>query len=576
MLITATEHDSFKVYGSSPAPAIRINQRTSSAAAPILRNSNPISNLNNNINKAEYVYKKRSGSTRNEHESQLLHQYLNSDSYKANAKDNSKLFANHLVWNNVSKSAECLDDSEPHANQNVKAVINNINNRQVNNLNSSSSCRIVNASKIARAISPGFSLNSNKLNSILVTDQHILQAKHHQQQQQQQQKQMQNSFENQTARITSSSDNTSSFFKRSNDFNSNVKQQASLFNSNALKDSAYNTNSSTDDGEIERCNLFSYKAQNRAQQFEEANELTQVSKASSIAESSIRTQSEHKFEQDEQVEREERKSKNHKLVGGVKVFPSLPHQHRQAAEIRRNRLNAIEANLSELENKLRSSHSKLSKELQSKLMSIESVQHKQHEQYELHQQKHNASMATDEISDNDNEVIDLTRTTTVAPSSGFCGEAAPRSYKYNDELHGSHIYEDDNMLNEISLNLKATRSIPIQIIASHTPNRVKFEIDNEENERIKSEEISSEMAATSDFKQKFQFIKHPRQQLNNFQSFQSFNDPIVSSMNSDKIIKSVETSSPIDPHLPKNNNQAESQQTNFIYYLDQNQHFCGY
>jgi hypothetical protein len=168
-------------------------------------------------------------------------------------------------------------------------------------------------------------------------------------------------------------------------------------------------------------------------------------------------------------------------------------------------------------------------------------------------------------------VIDLTRTTIATPRT------QANKYNNNNESHSSHIYEDDNLLNEISLNLKSTRSIPIQIITSQASNRVKFELDHEQKEKVKTEETSSEIGptTTSDFKQKFQFIKHPRQQLSNLQSFQSFDDQLVSSMNSDRIMKSVDGSSSTDSQF-SNNNQPESQQTNFIYYLDRNQHFCGY
>ena len=37
------------------------------------------------------------------------------------------------------------------------------------------------------------------------------------------------------------------------------------------------------------------------------------------------------------------------IVGGVKVFPTLPHEHRHAAESRRQRLDDIERNLSRIE-----------------------------------------------------------------------------------------------------------------------------------------------------------------------------------------------------------------------------------
>ena len=151
---------------------------------------------------------------------------------------------------------------------------------------------------------------------------------------------------------------------------------------------------------------------------------------------------------------------NHKIVGGVKVFPSLPHPNRHAAiEARKQRLNAIEASLAELENR-----SKLNEEVKTTITKHESEFDKS-TKYQT-QNEYNLSINNfEEGSETEHEIIDLTRRRENLESRKIFSE---KSSSITSRENNSH-----HIIRDIPIEFLSTNNLKDKSSHQHSSNSEK-------------------------------------------------------------------------------------------------------
>lgn len=321
-----------------------------------------------------------------------------------------KLVSNHLVWNKAKGTAESVDLKETEF-------------YEVKNIN-----------PIAKAISPGYpTLSSDYAESV-------------------------NSYRNlSTSRFKSdyienknlapkvpsslipelSYDNV-----RQHELNSvsaAFGQVTNKFNGK-IRDSGYNTKSSVEEEEIEKPIIYrsAFTARDKS-----------VDLMDNFKKFSISNQMKMQQEEEEQDRKMCRINSNtHKIVGGVKVFPSLPHEFRQAAEQRQQRFQEIEKRLEGFNNNTNNSNG-----------------------YERNL--------------NDNEIIDLTqckdlKTERYPPSSSYREIPIQITQKRNQEspsIGASYLSERNlNIKNSIN-HMRAKALIPANIMHGSNSYRMPEPID---------------------------------------------------------------------------------------------------
>ena len=198
-------------------------------------------------------------------------------------------------------------------------------------------------------------------------------------------------------------------------------------NSVLSKESIYNTNSSYDDTEVDIKIRSAFSTRNNSTDTHHSEKRNESSQSTSSVINRLRQQHEEVAEQTKQNKLTTNFSQ--KIIGGVKVFPSLPHPNRQAAiEARQNRLNAIEASLAELES--RSHHTETKKSH----LDQESAKLQAQNEYDL-------SINIEDCSETEHEIIDLTS-----------------KKQHTEHLHTQKMQE--------TTTSKIVRNIPIQILSS--------------------------------------------------------------------------------------------------------------
>ena len=217
-----------------------------------------------------------------------------------------------------------------------------------------------------------------------------------------------------------------------------------------FKDSAYNTNSSNDDPDLEKeikiRSAFSAASSRNTSSTDRfvSSESTDQS-TNKIDQSNGSVVNRVKMQHEEFAEQKKNKvitsNFNHKIVGGVKVFPSLPHPNRHAAiEARKQRLTAIEASLAELENR-----SKCHEGVKTTIQKTESEfdqSSKYHTQNEYNLSVNNFEDGT-EI---EHEIIDLTRR--------------------RETLESKKVYTEKSTRENNSINI--SRDIPIEFLSTNS------------------------------------------------------------------------------------------------------------
>ena len=263
-----------------------------------------------------------------------------------------------------------------------------------------------------------------------------------------------------------------------------------------LKDSAYNTNSSNEDAEFEKeikiRSAFTIPNQRENHAVSDKHEEHRQEKPFQTNGSVINRL---KIQHEEVAQQKKNKvitsDFNHKIVGGVKVFPSLPHSSRQAAlEARQNRLNAIEASLAELET--RSKKTELKNSIQKTVTTSTETEFESSSKY---QNEYNQSLNFEDVSsETEHEIIDLTRrkeqTNAKCSSSSFFSEQKAISTHEDASLNviSRDIDIPIQFLSTTPLKdqkLPHDKNVHFQQLSTNSSNNVKraeefFNIDNKE------------------------------------------------------------------------------------------------
>jgi hypothetical protein len=255
-----------------------------------------------------------------------------------------------------------------------------------------------------------------------------------------------------------------------------------------FKDSAYNTTSSNEDPDLEKETKIrsafsaanSRKTANTDHYQSEFVEHTNESVVNRV-----------KMQHEEFAVQKKNKvitsDFNHKIVGGVKVFPSLPHPSRQAAiEARKQRLNAIEASLAELENR-----SKCQDEIKTSTKIRES-EFDSSTKYQT-QNEYNLSLSNfDDGSETEHEIIDLTRRRETLESKKFYSE------KSATRENSSH-----NVIRDIPIEFLNTNALKENNSYQHSS---KTTTSNEKNIDFFTTDTKKELNDTSSLDQKVNYI----------------------------------------------------------------------
>ena len=254
-----------------------------------------------------------------------------------------------------------------------------------------------------------------------------------------------------------------------------------------FKDSAYNTNSSNDDPDLEK----EIKIRSA---FSAANSRnTDHFRSESVEKSNESVINRVKMQHEEFAEQKKNKvitsNFNHKIVGGVKVFPSLPHPNRHAAiEARKQRLNAIEASLAELENR-----SKVNEEVKTTTVTKHESEFDKSTKYQT-QNEYNLSINNfEEESETEHEIIDLTRRRETLESKKIYSEKSSSiTSRDNNSLH---------IIRDIPIEFLSTNGLKEKSSHQHSSN-------SEKNTRSEFYSIDSgkQLNDTSSLDQKVNYI----------------------------------------------------------------------
>lgn len=276
----------------------------------------------------------------------------------------TKMFANHLAWNRSSKSAECLDHDESAddeiANEmdSFRQNITKINTSMNSGRGMTSKVFVrppesIYSAAIARAVSPGFEDRDSRFSYV---------ARQPPQAPASASRSKSYCFQQTDHTGASPVVSNATIITASNNQGrtKSIREKFELINDKAsrlaMKDSAYNTNSSADDTDLKEppngaCETSQVSSLINRLKLQHEEELKQrksshrlVNSADSANTTSISSSSSSSSCNGNQHQH------HHKIIGGVKVFPSLPHERdRQAAEFRRQRLDEIEKSLSKME-----------------------------------------------------------------------------------------------------------------------------------------------------------------------------------------------------------------------------------
>ena len=454
-----------------------------------------------------------------------------------------RLFSNHLVWNKSKNTAESVDNKYSAPSSITVITTSNAEN------------------PVVRAISPcpGYinssSPNKNKTNSRSEIEIKIQTA---------------NIIPNSSSPLLPPRPSSSQYDAQLNKLNqtkaklnSNIKETKSVLLSTSI-DSAYNTNTSNEmDSEFEKVTIHREKtepvtnkccATNVSQthekfspffitetkkDFEFNNSNNTCCQASLIDRVKLQHedhQSTRKSTVNQQLSSDSTSTTttSHKVVGGVKVFPSLPHQHKQAAEMRRQRLNAIEANLVEIENK-------------SKINSADLNLGHTNSQFNLIQTTSNNQASMSSSTSNQEE------TTKSSSSQIYDFNNTSSAYKLLDDVNDTEIIDLTKKCK--NLEIKTTTSSIVK----------KNETIETQSQNIQIEILTSDKMTKKDLDMdKYLFG-------DNIHTTTITNNSNNSSNNNKLKSSSIVIESP--SHLSSSQNC--NQKTNFIYYYD-NEHFGGY
>jgi hypothetical protein len=244
---------------------------------------------------------------------------------------------------------------------------------------------------------------------------------------------------------------------------------------------------------------------------------------------------------------------HNKVVGGVKVFPSMPYDYnyKQAADVRRSRLSEIEQKLAEIEvnNNLR------------KQASINGRP--------VHLEHSNSSVGTNS-KPSSNEIIDLTNSSSQSNSSSnnnnhnynqhsenACYKRSPQQSSkldMNKILYGSSVSLNNN--NNNNNNSSAPRNVPIQVTTKVSRNN-EFESDSI-NFRHEKKTVKVTHAVTSEEEE---VSNHIHNQHHQHQQKHQRQEVAVNGADLQKIYcKSDE----------------KKKGNSYVYYYDNSEHFCGY
>jgi hypothetical protein len=450
-----------------------------------------------------------------------------------------KMFSNHLVWNNASKSAECLDKIALSPQSSMINIIH-----------------VNNPDPVARALSPGF--------SILTPPPSMRQLKNLASRPPQPfgeprpssrvEREIKIEYTQPSAAQTEIFMSPNSIINSRSEVSSTAFGHGAQFShkySSSTKDSAYNTTSSNEDADGEKVTTFrsSFSNRDKFENKKNAHATTHVenvfkkdercqtveTETKISNEQSVISRLKQQFEENEENRKAKMSSNSHKIVGGVKVFPSLPHQHRQAAvEARKSRLNALEASLNELEKR------SINKEYLSPMLprqnNLFSSSRSKFEQSE----QHNSSLLTieDTSSDNDHEIIDLTKIKNM-------------EYKRNNNISDKlacYLFKDEYKKEEktsSSVTKSSETNIPVKLVSSRSGSYRNNEITKSEFESEFNSKLSTPVGEFS------------------------HNSSIVNTNDTSSILST-------DHEHQQSTLDKQNQKINYIYYFDNNEHFGGY
>jgi len=252
-----------------------------------------------------------------------------------------------------------------------------------------------------------------------------------------------------------------------------------------FKDSAYNTTSSNEDPDLEK-EIKIRSAFSAANLRKTAN--TDHYQSEFVEHTNESVVNRVKMQHEEFAVQKKNKvitsDFNHKIVGGVKVFPSLPHPSRQVAiEARKQRLNAIEASLAELENR-----SKCQDGIKTSTKSEFDASTKYQTQNE-----YNLSLSNfDDVSETEHEIIDLTRRRETLESKKIYSE------KSTTRENSSH-----NVIRDIPIEFLNTNALKENNSYQHSS---KTTTSNEKNIDFFTTDTRKELNDTSSLDQKVNYI----------------------------------------------------------------------
>jgi hypothetical protein len=511
---------------------ISSNHRSSSAVS-VNRKQIPIE-TDVGVNSPALSYKSACMINQTKSKSNLNEYSTSGEMNKTYLTNDPRLFSNHLVWNKSKNTAESVDNKYSAPSSITVITTSNTDN------------------PVVQPVSPcaGFinsSPNNNKTNSRSEIEIKIQTA---------------NIIPNSSPLLPprpSSSQYDAQLNKLNQTkakLNNNIKETKSVLLSTSI-DSAYNTNTSNEmDTEYEKVTIHKEKtepatikccASNVSQNFEKFSPffITETKKefdfnsnnnnSNNCYQGSIidRAKLQHEEHQSSKKSTANHSSSDfasttttsHKVIGGVKVFPSLPHQHKQAAEMRRQRLNAIEANLVEIENK-------------SKINSADLNLGHANSQLNLIQTT-SSNLASS--STNNHE-----ETTKSSSSQIYDFNNTSSSYKLLDDVNDTEIIDLTKKCK--NLEIKTTTSSIVK----------KNETIETQSQNIQIEILTSDKMTKKDLDMdKYLFGDNIHTANNN---------------NNNKLKStSIVIESPTHLNSSKNCNQK----ANFIYYYD-NEHFGGY